>query len=130
MKGGGLKMIKCEQDSTKDQKKKCKLGYFEDTCKTSCCEAGFSPIDSHSINSKCANLEQPKEVIKNDGLKKCWNVNKVKKEEDQKCGKKFFLNVCKRSCSLIIREKMTLLSLEQLSEVKQSHRESDFVKVG
>ena len=54
----------------KDQENKCKLGYFKDTCKSSCCEAGFPPVDSHPVNSKCVNLEQPKEGMKDDGLEK------------------------------------------------------------
>ena len=68
IKDDGSKMIKWEQDSTKDQERKYMLGYFKDTYKRSCCEAGFPPVDSHHVNSKCANLEQPKEVMKNDGL--------------------------------------------------------------
>ena len=70
MKYYGSKIIKCEQESMKDPKKTCKLGYFKDTCKKSCCEAGFPPVDSHPINSKCVNSEQPKKVMKDSGLEK------------------------------------------------------------
>ena len=43
--------------------------YFKDTYKTSCDEAEFPLVDSYPVNFKRANLEQPKEVMKDDGLK-------------------------------------------------------------
>lgn len=91
MKDDGSKMIKWEQDSTKDQERKYMLGYFKDTYKRSCCEAGFPPVDSHHVNSKYANLEQPKEVMKNDGLDIFLICEQNdQNEENKKCGKKFF----------------------------------------
>jgi len=94
MKDDGSKdMVECKQGSDKDQKKKCKKDYFRNVCVYSCCQAGFPPVDS-----KCANLEQPKEVLKEGSTKtlKCEQDN----EDDQvkKCGKKYFLDVCTRSC--------------------------------
>jgi len=94
LKEDGSKKIRCEQDSAKNLKKKCASGWFKDICKRSCCEAGFPPV-----NSKCTNLEQPEEVMKDDGSKKMLTCDQNDQEEQSnKCGKSFFLEVCKKSC--------------------------------
>ena len=43
--------------------------------------------------------------MKDDGFEKLKCEQNDKNEEDKKCGKKLFLNVCKRSCSFNLNVK-------------------------
>lgn len=94
MKDDGSKdMVECKQGSEKDQKKKCKKDYFRNVCVYSCCQAGFPPVDS-----KCANLEQPKEVLKEGSTKTLKCEQDDAEEQASKCGKGWFAAVCIKSC--------------------------------
>merc|ERR1712238_122324 len=68
-----------------DQKKKCKMEWFANTCKRSCCV-------------KACPTEEPKKVQKPDSSEKATCAQKKKKVQKKKCKKSWFKDACVVSC--------------------------------
>jgi len=85
MKPGSTKQVYCSQDNNKDQKKKCKMEWFANKCKRSCCV-------------KACPTEEPKKVQKPDSSEKVTCAQKKKKVQKKKCKKSWFKDACVVSC--------------------------------
>ena len=93
------KRIDCNQSERSDQKDECSKNWFREVCSKSCCAIGFPPVVK---DPKCEILTEPTKIEKPDGSGKKINCNKSKRsDQESKCSKDWFRELCSKSCCAI-----------------------------